>query len=49
MLAVEFAENNEIYSEQIGKFLLEVERLKSQGKFSDDQILVYAYQSALIS
>jgi len=45
ILAVAFAENNKIHSEQIGRFLLEVDRLKSHGKFSDEQILVYAYQS----
>jgi hypothetical protein len=45
VLAAVFAENNELPSEKVGKFLLEVDRLKSQGKFSDDQILLYAYQS----
>jgi hypothetical protein len=49
ILAAVFAENNKIYSEQIGRFLLEVDRLKSHGKFSDDQILVYAYQRVLSS
>lgn len=49
ILAVAFAENNKIYSEHIGRFLLEVDRLKSHGKFSDDQILVYAYHNVLNS
>jgi len=49
ILAIAFAENNNLYSEQMGKFLLKVDRLKSHGKFSDDQILVYAYQSILSS
>jgi hypothetical protein len=49
ILAAAFAENINLYSEQIGKFLLEVDRLKSHGKFSDEQILVYAYQSILSS
>ncbi len=47
VLAVTFAENNKLHSEKAEKFLLEVDRLKSHGKFSDDQILVYAYQSVL--
>jgi hypothetical protein len=47
IIAIEFAENNKLYSEQIGRFLLEVDRLKSHGKYSDDQILVYAYQNVL--
>jgi hypothetical protein len=46
-LAATFAENNKIYSEKADRFLLEVDRLKSCGKFSDDQILVYAYQNVL--
>jgi hypothetical protein len=48
-LAAAFAENNKLYSEKAYKFLLEVDRLKSRGKFSDDQILVYAYQNILNS
>jgi hypothetical protein len=43
ILAADFAEKNKLYSEQIGRFLLEVDRLKSCGKYSDDQILVCAY------
>jgi hypothetical protein len=46
-LAVTFAEINDLSPEEIGKFLLEVDRLKSCGKFSDDRILVCAYQSVL--
>ncbi len=49
ILAATFAENNKLYSENAGRFLLEVDRLKSRGKFSDDQILVYAYQKVLNS
>jgi hypothetical protein len=49
MIAIEFAEKNKLYSEQIGKFFLEVDRLKSYGKYSDDQILIYAYQNVLSS
>jgi hypothetical protein len=45
MLATVFAESNKIFDERVGKFLLEVDRLKSCGKYSDDQILVYAYQN----
>ncbi|MGB9939399.1 hypothetical protein [Methanosarcina sp.] len=47
ILAAAFAENNELYSEKAEKFLVEVDRLKSHGKFSDDQILLYAYQRVL--
>jgi hypothetical protein len=47
ILAAAFAANNKLYSEKFNKFLLEVDRLKSHGKFSDDQILLYAYQSVL--
>lgn len=44
ILAAAFAKDNNLNSE---KFLLEVDRLKSHGKFSDDQILLYAYQNVL--
>jgi hypothetical protein len=47
ILAASFAENNNLHPELIGRFLLEVDRLKCHGKFSDDQILVYAYQRVL--
>jgi endonuclease III-like uncharacterized protein len=46
-LAITFADCNKISPEMIAKFLLEVDRLKSCGKLSDDQILVYAYQNVL--
>lgn len=49
ILAVTFAENNKLHSNQIEKFLMEVDRLKSHGKFSDDQILVYSYKYVLSS
>lgn len=48
-LAITFAQINELSSEETGKFLLEVDRLKSCGKFSDDRILLYAYQNLLRS
>lgn len=44
VLAAKFAESNNLSPEENGKFLLEVDRLKSCGKLSDDRILVYAYQ-----
>ena len=44
-----FAESNKLYSEKAERFLLEVDRLKSFGKFSDDKILVHAYQNVLKS
>ncbi len=47
ILAATFAECNKLSSEIVAKFLLEVDRLKSCGKLSDDRILVYAYQSVL--
>jgi hypothetical protein len=47
ILAAKFAENNKLYSEKAERFLLEVDRLKSRGKFSDDQILAYAYKNVL--
>jgi hypothetical protein len=47
VIAAIFAEINELSSKDIGKFLLEVDRLKSCGKLSDDKILVYAYQNVL--
>jgi len=46
-LAATFAESNKLSSEETGKFMLEVDKLKSCGKLSDDRILVYAYQSVL--
>jgi len=48
-IAAAFAQINELSSEETGKFLLEVDRLKSCGKLSDDRILVYAYQNVLRS
>jgi hypothetical protein len=49
IIAAAFAQINELSSEEMGKFLLEVDRLKSCGKLSDDRILVYAYQNVLKS
>ena len=49
ILAASFAGANKLSSEETGKFLLEVDRLKSRGKFSDDRILVCAYQNVLKS
>lgn len=47
VLAVTFAECNKLSPEIVAKFLLEVDRLKSCGKLSDDKILICAYQNAL--
>ena len=44
-LAVFFAEKNDLEQKNIGKFLLEVDRLKSSGKFSDYDILLAAYKN----
>jgi hypothetical protein len=49
IIAAAFAQINELSSEEMGKFLIEVDRLKSCGKLSDDRILVYAYQNVLKS
>lgn len=48
-LAATFTECNGLSPEETGKFMLEVDRLKSCGKLSDDRILVYAYQNVLKS
>lgn len=40
-----FAEKNDLEQKNIGKFLLEVDRLKSSGKFSDYDILLAAYKN----
>lgn len=48
-LALTLAQINELSSEETGKFLLEVDRLKSCGKYSDERIIVYAYQNVLKS
>jgi hypothetical protein len=45
ILAAAFVESNRLPPKKVERFLLEVDRLKSHGKFSDDQILLYAYQS----
>ncbi len=47
VLAATFAECNKLSPEITAKFLLEVDRLKSCGKLSDDRILAYAYQNVL--
>lgn len=43
-IAVRFAEKNNLDGEKVGKFLLEVDRLKSCGKYSDCDILYLAFQ-----
>lgn len=43
-LAVCFAEKKELQCELLGKFLLEVDRLKSAGKFTDCEILYLAFK-----
>lgn len=47
ILAATFAKSNNLCPEKVEKFLLEVDRLKSHGKFSDSHILVYAYYSII--
>jgi hypothetical protein len=46
-LAAKFVECNKLSPDKIARFFLEVDRLKSSGKLSDDKILVYAYQNVL--
>ena len=43
-LAAIFSQKNNLKVEQYEKFLLEVDRLKTSGKFSDNEILIGAYQ-----
>jgi len=43
-LAIRFAEKNRFDSENCGKYLIEVDRLKSHGNLSDRDILVTAFQ-----
>ncbi len=43
-LAIKFAEKNNVASEAVGRFLLEVDRLKSCGKLSDGEILIKAFK-----
>jgi hypothetical protein len=45
VFAAAFAESNKLYSEKAERFLVEVDRLKSSGRYSDEQILIYAYQT----
>jgi hypothetical protein len=44
ILAMRFAERNKMESGAVGKFLLEVDRLKSSGNMSDYDILVKAFE-----
>lgn len=49
ILAAKFADKNELLMENLGRFLLEVDRLKSRGQLSDAQILIGAYRKILES
>lgn len=49
ILAAKFAGKHELLVENTGKFLLEVDRLKSHGQFSDAEILIGAYTKILES
>ncbi len=44
-LAMRFAVKNNLESEAVGRFLLEVDRLKSKGSLSDCDILVKAFNN----
>ena len=43
-LAMKFAEKNNMEYEAIGRFLVEVDRLKSCGTLSDGEILIKAFR-----
>ena len=47
-LAMKISEKNKLSDEEICKFLLEVDRLKSSGNLSDGKILVTALKSVVI-
>jgi hypothetical protein len=47
-MAMKLAEKNEINYELTEKLLVEVDRLKSGGRFSDGQILVTAYRNVVM-
>lgn len=49
ILAAKFANKNELLRENVGKFLLEVDRLKSSGRLSDSEIIIAAYRKILES
>jgi len=49
ILAAKFAEKNELLMENVERFLLEVDRLKSRGQLSDVEILIGAYRKILES
>lgn len=49
VLAVKCANKKELLMENLGNFLLEVDRLKSCGQLSDAEILVGAYKKILES
>ncbi|MFY1110747.1 MAG: hypothetical protein AB3K77_03560 [Methanosarcinaceae archaeon] len=46
ILAARFAEKN-LPHEYVSRFLLEVDRLKSRGKYPDSEILIKAYREVL--
>ncbi len=46
-LAMRFAEKNEFKPEIIGRFLMEVDRIKSNGTLTDSEILVKAFQKVI--
>ncbi|HYN44618.1 MAG TPA: hypothetical protein VER35_01335 [Candidatus Limnocylindrales bacterium] len=46
-IAMRFAEKNNMGSEAIGRFLLEVDRLKSCGTLSDSEILIKAFRKVV--
>jgi hypothetical protein len=44
ILAMRFAQKNRMEREDSGRFLLKVDRLKSNGNLSDCEILIKAFQ-----
>jgi hypothetical protein len=49
VIAAKFASKNDLTKENVGKFLLEVDRLKSRGRLSDAEIIIAAYRKILES
>ncbi len=47
-LATKFAEKNKLEYETIGRFLVEVDRLKSCGTLSDGEILIKAFRKVMV-
>ncbi len=47
-IAMRFAENKKLDNDDIGRLLVEVDRLKSEGNRSDGEVLVTAYRNVVM-